>query len=169
MKTILLILLLLAACGRGDAPAGNAAASDSAPPAARRSAPAVAAAVETRLTGLYEGGGGPQKNQLCIVEKGKAARFGLLVWGANLHSCSGAGEAVREGARLSLKMTGDETCTIAAHLEGGKVTLPAALPEGCAYYCGARATLAGASFIRAGTTEADARKATDIAGDPLCD
>jgi hypothetical protein len=110
---------------------------------------------------------GAQKNQLCIVEKGGEAQFGLIVWGGNLHSCSGAGRAVRSGERLSLRMTGDESCTIEASLKHGTIALPATLPAGCAYYCGARASLAGATFTRA--TEADARKATDIAGDPLCD
>lgn len=167
MKKSLAFLLLLAACNRADAPAdeGNAAAPAAAAPAGRPSA----AAAETRLTGLYEGGAGEQKNQMCIVEKGGEAQFGLLVWGGNLHSCSGAGRAVRRGDRLTLTMTGDETCTIDATMKGGAITLPATLPTGCAYYCGARASLAGATFTRAGTTEADTKKATDVAGDPLCD
>ena len=104
-----------------------------------------------------------------MVEKGRDAQFGLLVWGGNLHSCSGAGRAVRQGDRLTLTMAGDETCTIAATLKDGTVTLPATVPTGCAYYCAARATLAGARFTRAGTSAADVKKATDIAGDPLCD
>jgi hypothetical protein len=167
MKKSLLILLLLGSCGRGDQPADNQAVPDSpAAPSASAGPPAAAAG---RLTGLYEGGAGDQKNQLCLVEKAGGAQFGLLVWGGNLHSCSGAGEAVRRGERLTLKMEGDSTCTIEAVLKGGEVTLPASLPTGCAYYCGARATLAGARFTRAGSTEADAKKATDIAGDPLCD
>jgi hypothetical protein len=167
MKKSLALLLLLAACNRSDAPAdeGNAAAPAAAPPAERPPAPAA----EARLTGLYEGGAGERKNQMCIVEKGGEAQFGLLVWGGNLHSCSGAGRAVRSGDRLTLSMTGDETCAFEATMTGGTITLPATLPAGCAYYCGARASLAGATFARTGTTEADTRKATDIAGDPLCD
>jgi hypothetical protein len=168
MKKLLPLLLLVAGCGRGDQPADDRAAAEGRVAAPAAGAPAAAAA-SASLTGLYEGGAGAQKNQLCIVEKGKEARFGLLVWGANLHSCSGAGQAVREGERLSLRMTGDETCTIAATMKDGVVSLPQTLPTGCAYYCGARASLAGARFTRTSATEADAHKATDIAGDPLCD
>jgi hypothetical protein len=168
MKHALLILLLLAGCGRADRAAGNrtepaAARTEAQSPRSQATAP------DDPLTGLYEGDAGAQKNQLCIVEKGKEAEFGLIVWGGNLHSCSGAGVAVRSGERLSLRMTGDETCTIEASLKGGTIALPATLPTGCAYYCGARASLAGATFTRNGSTKADARKATDIAGDPLCD
>jgi hypothetical protein len=168
MKKTLLILLLLAACGRDD-PAANDQSAPGGPAAhesAGRPAPASPGDSKTRLAGLYEGGSSAQKNQMCIVEKGGEAQFGLLVWGGNLHSCSGAGRAVRSGDRLTLTMTGDETCTIEASLKDGVVTLPARLPLGCDYYCGARASLAGATFSRAGD---DVKKATDIAGDPLCD
>jgi hypothetical protein len=172
MKYLLPLLLLLAACGRGDQPADNQAASpdSAASPAGRsRPAPVAAGGAPNRLTGLYEGAAGAQKNQLCIVEKGREAQFGLLVWGGNLHSCSGAGRAERSGGKLTLTMTGDETCRIDATLEGGTVTLPAKLPLGCAYYCGGRASMTGARFTRSGTSAADVKKAKDIAGDPLCE
>ncbi|HEX8063209.1 MAG TPA: hypothetical protein VF535_08325 [Allosphingosinicella sp.] len=167
-KTLLIPLLLLAACGRGDPAASNQSApagpagreSSSGPPADSPGGSAI------RLAGLYEGGSGPQKDQMCIVEKGGETQFGLLVWGGNLHSCSGAGRAVRKGDRLTLTMTGDETCAIDATLKDGVVSLPAKLPLGCAYYCGARASLEGARFTRSGD---DVKKAADIAGDPLCD
>jgi hypothetical protein len=165
MRKTFALLLLLAGCNRTD-PApdqGNGPAPVASESSRDSSAPRAAAG---GLTGLYEGGAGAQKNQLCLVEKGRETEFGLIVWGGNLHSCSGAGVAVRSGERLSLRMTGDETCTIEATLKDGKVTLPATLPTGCAYYCGARASLAGATFERSGD---DVKKATDIAGDPLCD
>src|SRR5215218_9657401 len=128
MKKILILLLALGACGRDDPAANNQAAAPSGGSAAGgpRSSPSPKAA-ETRLTGLYEGGSGAQKNQMCIVEKGDEAQFGLLVWGGNLHSCSGAGRAERAGERLTLTMTGDETCTIEASLKDGIVTLPRTL------------------------------------------
>lgn len=170
-KTLpILLLFLLAACGRDDPAADNRTAPEAGGPAAAgKSSPASSDSASTRLTGLYEGGAGSQKNQMCIVEKGDDAEFGLVVWGGNLHSCSGAGSAVRKGETLTLAMTGDETCTIEASFKDGEVVLPDKLPLGCAYYCGARASLAGARLSRTGSSEADAKKATDIAGDPLCD
>jgi hypothetical protein len=163
MKKSLLILLLLAGCGRGDREAGNresAAPEPAGPAAAPRNAGGGAP-----LAGLYEGPEGTPRSQMCIVEKGGKAQFGLVAWGSNLHSCSGAGDVVRSGEKLTLRMAGDETCTIEATLKDGIVTLPATLPEGCAYYCGDRASLARATFTRTGD---DVLKAKDIAGDPLC-
>jgi hypothetical protein len=165
MKKSLALLLLLAGCNRSDPPPDQVNGAAPAAPAGQGPGPSAPAA-KAGLTGLYEGGTGAQKNQLCLVEKGSETQFGLIVWGGNLHSCSGAGLATRSGERLVLRMTGDETCAIEASLKGGTVTLPATLPTGCAYYCGARASMANASFTRTG---GDVKKATDIAGDPLCD
>lgn len=165
MKQLLPLLLLLAGCDRAAQTADNRSEPAAGPPGAEAPA-SKAPAARSRLTGLYEGGTGAQKNQLCLVEKGGEPEFGLIVWGGNLHSCSGAGVAVRSGERLTLRMTGDETCAINATIKGGTVTLPATLPTGCAYYCGARASMGGTTFTRSGD---DVKKATDIAGDPLCD
>ena len=121
------------------------------------------------LTGLYEGSGDVPKNQMCIVEEGKgAARFGLVVWGGGQHSCSGTGTVTRDGDRLRLAMAGDEACAIDATISGGTISLPTAIPQGCAYYCGARASLDGAAFARVAGGEAASRKATDLVGEPLC-
>ncbi len=160
MKKALLAFLLLAGCGSQDQGGNNQAVAE--PPRGDSTASA-------GLTGLYEGGPSGQPDQLCMIgkEDGKA-EFGLVVWGSNFHSCLGAGEAVRDGERLTLTMGGDSTCAIEARIAGGAVTLPATVPEGCAYYCGARARFAARTLTRRGATAADARKAKDLAGDPLC-
>ena len=120
------------------------------------------------LVGLYEGGGTP-RNQMCVVEgKGGEARFGLVVWGGNMHSCSGAGTLAKDDGKLRLAMAGDSACTIEATISGKTVRLPEKTPAGCAYYCGARASLGGAELTQTGTTQSDAMKAKDLVGDPLC-
>jgi hypothetical protein len=156
---ILGLAFLLAACGTGEQGESADNAAD-----ARR------AAVETaRLTGLYEGGGEERPNRMCIIDRGVGnAAFGLVVWGANDHSCTGTGGVTREGEVLRLAMTGDESCVIDARIEGDTIILPDALPEGCAYYCGARAAMTGATFEKVADTPEAALRATDLVGDPLC-
>ncbi len=159
MRRYLLALLLVAGCGSQDESGNRASVPEEAPPIS----------ASGNLIGLYEGGTAAQPDQLCMIDEGEApARFGLVVWGSNDHSCLGAGEAVREGDNLRLTMAGDSTCRIDARIEGGNIVLPAQVPEGCAYYCGARARFAARTLTRKGVDEAAARKATDLAGDPLC-
>ena len=163
MKRLLIALLLLGACGTSEEQANRAGAE------AEANEAAVEAVQTASLTGLYEGSAGEQTNQLCIIDRGSGdARFGLVVWGANMHSCSGSGAAVREGGVLRLTMAGDETCAIDAVIAGDTITLPAAVPDGCAYYCGARARLGGQVFQRKGATAEDAMQAKDLVGEPLC-
>lgn len=164
MKKILIALALLSACGTSEDEAADKAGAEA------QADDAVADAVQTAgLTGLYESKAGDQSNQLCVIDRGSGdARFGLVVWGGNMHSCSGTGSAVREDEILRLTMAGDETCTIEAAIDGGVVTLPDTVGDGCAYYCGARARLAGATFTRTGTAAEDAMKAVDLVGEPLC-
>lgn len=157
MNRLIIAFLLLSSCsGQGDS-------------GANQTAPDSAAVESAGLTGLYESGLANRPDQLCLVEEGDGpARFGLVVWGSDLHSCLGAGEAVRDGDKLTLKMAGDSTCAIDAKVSGNMVSLPAAVPEGCAYYCGARARFDARTLTRKGATVADARKAKDLVGDPLC-
>ncbi|HZG08196.1 MAG TPA: hypothetical protein VEZ70_04355 [Allosphingosinicella sp.] len=171
------LFLALAACGGSD-DAGNKAAAPGGdgrpqPQAGKQAAPpgpAKSAVQTAALTGLYEGAAGPQRSQLCIIDKGSGnAQFGINIWGGNMHSCSGAGSAVRAGNKLSLTMAGDQSCTLNATIEGGRVTMPKGVAQGCAYYCGSRARFDGQVLERTGSSAADAMKAVDLAGDPLCD
>ena len=130
--------------------------------------PAPSGPVQTAtLTGLYESAGTPP-SQLCITEQGRAARFGLVIRRNGRPGCSGAGTAVRDGATLRLVMTGDSPCTIAARIEGGRVTFPAGLPNTCSYYCAPGIVMGGTPFTKTGGTRADALRARDSVGDPLC-
>lgn len=170
MLPLLAALFLLTACGGGGegenqaAPAGK---SGGAGGPANASAPIGAT---EPLTGLYEAKSGGLSSQLCIVGRGQGeARFGLNLWGDNMQSCSGAGTLTREGAKVTLTMAGDRSCTVEARIEGNAIRLPDKVPEGCSYYCGARAKMTGVSLARTGTTEGDALKARDVVDEPLCE
>ena len=161
MRKALILLLSLAGCapGGGNASrAGQAAAPD---------APPRPPAQTWTLTGLYEAPGA-RPSQVCIVEQGERARFGLVTRQGGLPGCSGAGAAVRRGDALTLTMDGESPCTIVAQVRGPAVTFPAALPRGCAYYCAPGAPLAGLAFTKTGGRSEDALRARDLVGDPLC-
>src|SRR5688572_16057158 len=152
MHKLLLALVLLASCSSG----GGAGANHSEEP--RKTAPerGTRATVPESLVGLFEGGQSGAVNQLCIVERGGESRFGLLLWGDNDHSCSGSGTVERESGRIYLAMAGDSPCRMEARFEGGQLRLADEQPAGCAYYCGARARMAGARLTQSGQTESDA-------------
>jgi hypothetical protein len=168
MKPLLLAApFLLAACGGGGEGEGNNASSAKA--TKRGTAATGPIGAGDSLTGLYEAKSGGLSSQLCIVQRGGDARFGMNLWGGNMHSCSGAGTAVRAGQQLTLTMAGDRACIINARIEGNAIRLPDRVPEGCSYYCGKEARMTGVSLARTGTTEADAMKARDVVDEPLCD
>lgn len=160
-KLPLLAFLLVAGCDQERESPGNAVANRSA------TAPARGPVQTATLTGLYESAG-PSPSQLCITEQGRAARFGLVTRRDGRPGCSGAGTATRSGATLRLVMDGESACAIEARLENGRVTFPATLPRGCAYYCAPGAQAGGTVFAKAGGTREDAQRARDIVGDPLC-
>ena len=151
--------LFAAACGQqqGQPPNGSQAGP----------APTRGPVQTATLTGLYEGAGSPP-GQLCIVEEGRAAHFGLVIRRGQAPGCSGAGSATRNGTALRLVMNGDSACTIEARLDRARVTFPSSLPTGCAYYCAPGASAAGAAFTKTGGTIDDARRARDLVGDQLC-
>lgn len=148
----LLPALLLATCGEEGG--GN----DAAPPGPP-------GPVQTAtLTGLYEGGPGDLRSQMCVID----TRFGLVVRTSGERSCSGTGTVIRDGGSLRLAMAGAENCTIEARIDGRRVVFAPTQPAGCAYYCAAGAGFAGASLDKIGGAEGDALRARDLVGGRLC-
>lgn len=158
----LLLLIALAGCRGGGSGEGNEAA----PSASSGGEP-----VQTdTLTGLYESGDGPRRNQLCMIEReGGRTTFGFVTWSSGDTNCSGSGLATRHGSRLRLVLDGDESCTLEARIEGKRVTLPGTVPAECnRYYCGTGARMSGVEFDKVGGGEADAMRAADLVGERLC-
>ena len=169
MRKSLIVLALVAGCGASDRQDGNAAAPVGSGSPEGQAAGAAASAVATAgLTGLYEGGSAAARSELCILDKGPGnAQFGIKVAGAAMLACQGAGSAVRAGDRLTLKMSGDQPCTVEATIRGGTVSL--ARSEGsCDYYCGGATRFDGVTLTRTGARAEDALRARDVVGEPLC-
>ena len=164
LKIALLVLIALAGC-RGEEQ-GNSAAG----PSASGGGGSQKAVQTAALTGLFESGEGPRRNQLCIIEReGRPTNFGFVTWGPGEKNCSGSGVAARDGNILRLRLDGDESCALNAQTDGRRVTLPANIPRECQrYYCGDGAQMSGASFDKVAGEQADALRATDLAGEPLC-
>ncbi|HEY0115313.1 MAG TPA: hypothetical protein VGB54_06295 [Allosphingosinicella sp.] len=167
LEIALLLMIALAGCRGGEAGGNGAAAGGPG-----QGGPAAGGApVQTdTLTGLYEGGEGPRRNQLCMIERdGQRTSFGFVTWSGGDANCSGSGLATRDGDRLRLQLDGDESCTLEARVEGRRVTLPSSVPAACkTYYCGAGAEMAGAAFDKVGGAQADALRAVDLVGEALC-
>lgn len=148
----LLPVLLLATCGEESGGNNTAAPGLSGP-----------VQIET-LTGLYETSSGEAGSRMCVIGE----RFGLVVVGDGVRSCSGAGTVARAGDRLRIAMAGAESCTIEARIEGTRLSFAADQPPGCAYYCAEGARFSGATLSKVGGTEEDARRAQDLVGGRLC-
>jgi hypothetical protein len=121
LEIALLLLIGLAGCRGSETENASGGA-----PASKPGAPA-----QTKtLTGLYEGGDGPRRNQMCIIEReGRSSSFGFVTWGAGNKNCSGSGTARRENDVLRLSLDGDESCALEARIDGGQVTLPTSIPS----------------------------------------
>jgi hypothetical protein len=162
LEIALLLLIALTGCRGEGEPGGNEAAHAG-------SAPGAPVQTDT-LTGLYESGDGPRRNQMCMIEREEGSTtFGFVTWSSGDTNCSGSGVATRDGKRLRLVLDGDESCTLEARVDGRRVTFPGTIPAECnRYYCGTGARMTGVSFDKVGGGEADAMRAADLVGDRLC-
>jgi hypothetical protein len=119
MRSIFLLVLLMAACSRQPA------------------SPTVS-------SGTFVGEG---RDRLCIAGEAGAYRAGLIAYGQGDVNCSAAGRLEQVGARWVLVPKGEGPCRIPIDIHGNvvKVGQP---PAACDYYCGPGASLAGRSYNR---------------------
>lgn len=123
------------------------------------------------LTGLYEASNGREPaGRMCFTPapRGKSF-FGIVTEKPGGASCGGSGDATFGlNNTVRLIMGGDQECVIKAKIDNGQITMPSLLSPTCSYYCAPGATLAKVVFQKTGGTTADAMRAKDLAGDPLC-
>jgi hypothetical protein len=111
-------------------------------------------------SGTFTGVG---SDALCIAGEVGAQRAGFVVYGADNANCSASGRIEPAGGGWTLIPAGDAACKIPFSVNADEINLRPEAPN-CAYYCGPGASFRGKSFRRS----ANAKPATDLAGDPLC-
>lgn len=153
MRILILLPMLLAACSEP--------AQDAGPPMASNSP-----------VGLYERSGVPDRpSRICIAGQGAAMRFGVNTSYEGPQSCTAKGTVRQAGASLTLLIDGNPACSLKATATATGLSLDSAEGPECAYYCGTNTGFdpgAQNAFAKVGSTEADARRAVDLVGDPLC-
>jgi len=146
------MILWLAACG--DAPNDET------------SQPMLVGDLAGRYAGPDEDTG---KDRFCMrIDPSGDVLFGVATIDPDGRACAGIGDATFNGEFVDLSMAGEEECEIRATLQGPRIVLPGAVPEGCAYYCSPDATLADKVFTKTGDGAKAARNTEDFVGDALC-
>ncbi|HEX7876559.1 MAG TPA: hypothetical protein VF489_08240 [Sphingobium sp.] len=168
------VLLLLAACQRGDAPSSSSidAGSSSATGLERAAIDSGVIADAGRLSpvGLYQRSHESGRDALCIIPgKGGDFRFGAEATFGEKQSCRGDGTARRAGDKLILSFSGGDHCIVVAQYDGDQLSLPGVVDMKCADMCDGRGSLEGVSFPRITNDAASALRARDGEGEPLCD
>ncbi|AJP71548.1 hypothetical protein [Sphingomonas hengshuiensis] len=158
----LALLLVLAGCSGGGAPAQNGAQSQDLESAAIARG-LVRDPADTEIVGLYA----RDTDRLCIVKSGMAYRVGAFVDYGDRITCSGSGTVGRVGETLRIAL-GDRGCSFDARFDGDKISFPGALPEACEALCARRASYAGLEVTRMSESSAEAAAMRDAAGRRLC-
>jgi hypothetical protein len=127
--------------------------------AAARDANLVTDAGATAPTGLFERRHAAGTDSICFLPEGDGDdyRFALRASFGTTLTCEGAGSARHGGDKISFDFA-DGGCAFSATYDGNSVRLPGTVPEGCAAYCGPRASMSGVAVERVGWSEADARR-----------
>lgn len=155
-RAALVLMLLLAGCGRGEPVAGDlnnpleAAARDRGVVQTSRAGPA----------GVFEHRHELGRDALCVVPgQGNSYRFALTAaYGPGL-VCQGTGTLTNDDGAWTLRFAGKSGCNVTVQEAGDELRLPGALPAECAALCPSRASISGLRLPRVSWDGQDAVRA----------
>lgn len=156
-KALLLLGLLLSACGRAPPESGRVDTGNPLEMAARERGivrPDTASPV-----GVFERTHELGRDAMCAVPDGAGQwRFAMTAsFGPGLH-CAASGTIVRAGDGWRMRFAGADGCEALAQEEEDELRLPGNLPPQCESLCRKRATLAGLRLPRASWSQDDAKR-----------
>ncbi|UZK66881.1 hypothetical protein [Sphingomonas sp. M1-B02] len=156
------LLLALAACSGGDAPADKSEPRDLETVAIERGL--VRDVKNSEIAGLYA----RDTDRVCIVPAGLGYRIGAFVDYGDGVTCSGSGTVSRVGDRLRVELGQGDACGFDARFGGDRIDFPGSMPDGCASLCAGRASFAGLEAARMSESVTEARAMRDADGKRLC-
>ena len=159
------LCLALAAC----APSGGSNQAGSDLEAAAIATGAIPDPATAPVEGLYEHVGEAATDRLCLIGTGDDYRLGLNVYVGRDSVCTARGSAERKGETLQIALEGKGDCAFSATFDGEQVSIPGAVPRGCASYCLGETSIAGVTLSKSSNARVDALAARDGAGLPLCE
>ncbi len=160
MTRTLILVLLLAGCGRAaEGPTNESAGAALEAAAIARGVVADPAKVDP--VGLYAS----ESDRLCVVPQGDGYRIGAAVEFGEGQACFATGTAT---GRQALDVRFGDGCRLSAKVEGDRVSFPPVLPAGCDRFCSGRASLAALSAERVSASVAEAGSAVAAGGAKMC-
>lgn len=160
MRLAATALLLLAGCGSGG---------DEESAGARLEAAAIERGVipgpdSLRVVGAY----GRGADRACVIERDGGLKLGVdVAYGGEL-GCTARGTAKQDGEDIDITLDGAEGCRFTARFDGGELVFPGRLPDSCATFCDAPASLAGLTVDRLSDAAAEVRAMRGQQGSLLC-
>lgn len=166
-RTLLLALVLLAACQRSErTPTADNVAAPVGLETAAIQAGVIPDPANTDVTGLFA----RDTDRVCVVPSATAYRIGVFVDYGDDQSCSASGTATRVGETLHVRLHGqsDDGCSFDARFEGDRIVFPGTLPDACQQRCSKRASMSGLMVERIGESVSEASTLRDANGRLLC-
>jgi hypothetical protein len=165
-RILLLTLLVMTGCSRGESNGNGAHATQ---PANGLEAAAIEAGVipdpnNTDLSGLYA----RDTDRVCVIPDTSAYRIGVFVDYGDQQSCGGSGTVTRVGEKLHVDFENADGCSFDARFEGDRIVFPGRLPDGCQKLCAHRASIAALDVSRLSDSVSEASTLRDARGKLLC-
>lgn len=161
MRAVLpVLLLLLAGCGGG----GEERSAGAQLEAAAIERGVIADPASLHVAGAY----GRGADRMCLIERDGGLRLGVdVAYGGDL-GCTARGTAKQDGEDIDVTLDGAEGCRFTARFDGDALIFPGRLPESCATFCDAPASLAGVTVDRLSDAASEVRAMRGQQGGLLC-